>query len=591
MGFCSYSREYSISSYTNIENQFINKYMAMADGDAVKVYIFGLYLCQNVQNEYSLKEAAESLKLSEEQVIDLFKFWEDFDLLEIVSMQPFSVRYFPADYAKGKPKKIRTEKYSDFNKAVQSLLPKKMISSNEFMKYFSVMEEYAIKPEAMLLIIRYCIDLKGDSIPQNYILQVAKNFAAEGVTTVEQIENKLSDYMVQSDDLTSILRSMGSNKKPEPDDYKLLKKWTDSLGFDLSVIVFTASLHKKSNLLKLDETLQELYTNKKFSEAEIRDFLARKTEIRNLTISIAKELGVYCQVIETYTDHFVGKWLAAGYEDSSLISLAKYCFRRDRKSFEKMDELIQKLISIGVISTESIISYMEAEAREQEFLSEILKEAGISRRCNQWDKECLQRWRSWNFSDEMILKAANLAQGKTNPIPYINTVLSSWKTHDIYSLSQLSNLPQRENIYSNKFASKNEELKKKVQNYYFNLREKAKDKAEYYLKLARNDPEFRQNEDAIKQAEIHLGKAEALGGDIDGEAQNLKALRNQRAKILKKLNISEEMLTPQYRCKKCNDTGFDKNGNICECYIQYVTNVSEEKRLDTILDVYSNIDM
>ena len=71
--------------------------MAMAEGDAVKVYLFGLYLCQNVQQEYSLTEAAKSLGLEEKRVIDLFQFWEDFDLLEIVSYQPFFVRYFPAE--------------------------------------------------------------------------------------------------------------------------------------------------------------------------------------------------------------------------------------------------------------------------------------------------------------------------------------------------------------------------------------------------------------------------------------------------------------------------------------------------------------
>ena len=49
MGFCTYSKEFSLSSFTGIENQFITKYMPMADGEAVKVYLFGLYLCQNVQ--------------------------------------------------------------------------------------------------------------------------------------------------------------------------------------------------------------------------------------------------------------------------------------------------------------------------------------------------------------------------------------------------------------------------------------------------------------------------------------------------------------------------------------------------------------
>ena len=317
MGFCSYSKEFSLSSYTNVENQFITKYMPLADGDAVKAYLFGLYLCQNVQGEYTLAEAAAALSLSEEKLVDLFRFWEDFDLLEILSYQPFSVRYFPADYAKGKPKRIKAEKYSDFNRALQSLLPRKMISSNEFMKFFSVMEEYSIKPEAMLLIVRYCIDLKGENIAQNYILQVAKNFAAEGVTTVERIEEKLSDYVVQSGDVASVLRALGSSKKPEPDDYKLLKTWKDDLGFELEAILFTASLVKKGGFAKLDETLRELYANRKYDPAEIRDYLSRKTQIRELTISLAKELGVYCQVVDPYIDNFVSGWLAAGFDDGN----------------------------------------------------------------------------------------------------------------------------------------------------------------------------------------------------------------------------------------------------------------------------------
>ena len=39
------------------------------------------------------------------------------------------------------------------------------------------MEQYSVKPEALILIVKYCIDLKGENISQNYILQVAKNFA------------------------------------------------------------------------------------------------------------------------------------------------------------------------------------------------------------------------------------------------------------------------------------------------------------------------------------------------------------------------------------------------------------------------------
>lgn len=592
MGFCTYSDAFSAASYTNVENQFINKYMAGADGDAVKVYIFGLYLCQNVQAEYTLAEAARSLSMPQEKIVDLFKFWEDFDLLEIVSYEPFSVRYFPADYAKGKPKRIRTEKYADFNKAVQSLMPKKMISSSEFMKYFSVMEEYAIKPEAMLLIVRYCVDLKGENIAQNYILQVARNFAAEGVTTVEQIENKLSDYVVRSGDAAAVLRAMSSSRKPEPEDYKLLKKWTDELGFGMPAILYTASLHKKGTFARLDAALQELYANKKFSEGEIGEYLSRKTQIRSLTISIAKELGVYCQVVDTYTDNFVSGWLAAGYDDASLLQLAKYCFRRGKKSFEKMDELIKKLTERGAVSAESIVAYMEAEAREQAFIGEILQAAGLSRKGNNWDRECLRTWRGWNFSDEMILKAAELANGKTSPIPYMNSVLSSWKAKEIFTPEQIKKEEPQENFYRQRQSEEqDEEFRRKVRNYYFNLREKAEDRAEHFCKLARSDAQFKENEEAVRAADLALAKAEAAGKDAAAERERLQALRSARAEILAQLGITEEMLVPQYRCKICNDTGFDADGNICECYKKFVEDASDDKKLENILDVYSNIEI
>ena len=591
MGFCSYSKEYTNSSVTDVENQFINKYMPIADGDAVKVYLFGLYLCQNVQNEYSLSEAASTLHMQEERVIELFRFWEDFDLVEILSINPFSVRYLPADYAKGKPKKFRGEKYTGFNKALQALMPSRMISASEFMKYFSVMEEFSMKPEAMLLIVRYCIDLKGENISQNYILQVAKNFAADGATTVEQIESKLSDYVLRSGDIVAILRAMRSVKKPEPEDYKYLKKWTEELGFEIPSVLYAASLNKKGSFAKLDDLMCDLYANKKFSESEIKEHIERKTAVRNLTLDIAKELGVYCAVIETYTDNFVSPWLAAGYDDSSLLTLAKYCFRREKKSFEKMDELIRKLLSLGVISADSIADYMESEAREQEFAAEVLRTAGLNRRANNWDRENLRNWRNWNFSDEMILSAAEKAFGKASPIPYINSILSSWKAKNIFSPDRIEEGDRARNPDKTNAEERNEAFRKKVRNYYSNLRERANDRAEYYRRRARGNKAFAENEELIKTTEIGLAKAEAFGEDKTNLVHKLEVLKNERKILLGKLGLTEEMLTPQFRCKRCNDTGFDKNGKICDCYKKFVENASDQKKLETIMEVYSNIEL
>ena len=257
-----------------------------------------------------------------------------------------------------------------------------------------------------------------------------------------------------------------------------------------------------------------------------------------------------------------------------------------------MDELIKKLTERGAVSAESIVAYMEAEAREQAFIGEILQAAGLSRKGNNWDRECLRTWRGWNFSDEMLLKAAELANGKTSPIPYMNSVLSSWKAKEIFTPEQIKKEEPQENFYRQRQREEqDEEFRRKVRNYYFNLREKAEDRAEHFCKLARSDAQFKENEEAVRAADLALAKAEAAGKDAAAERERLQALRSARAEILARLGITEEMLVPQYRCKICNDTGFDADGNICECYKKFVEDASDDKKLENILDVYSNIEI
>lgn len=80
----------------------------------------------------------------------------------------------------------------------------------------------------------------------------------------------------------------------------------------------------------------------------------------------------------------------------------------------------------------------------------------------------------------MVLKAAELSAGKTSPIPYMNSLLSSWKSEGIFNPSQLAaKEPAKENYFRKQQKEERDaEFRRKVQSYYFNLREKAQDIAE-----------------------------------------------------------------------------------------------------------------
>ena len=91
MAFCSFSKEYDENAYTLVENKFISKYLPHADGFAVKVYLYGLYLCKNSSEDYSLSAMAEVLSASEDSIKQAFRFWEDYDLVQVLCNEPFAV--------------------------------------------------------------------------------------------------------------------------------------------------------------------------------------------------------------------------------------------------------------------------------------------------------------------------------------------------------------------------------------------------------------------------------------------------------------------------------------------------------------------
>lgn len=433
MSFCSLAPEFSNRSFTEVENLFLSKYMPSADGTAVKIYLYGLYLCSSSAPVEPEQFAAE-LNLSEENVLEAFAFWEDYGLVRILSRTPFQVQYLPCDDSYGKPRKIRAEKYTDFCKSVQAIFPEKEISTGEYQSYMKFLEEENMKPEALLMIAQYCKDYTQDaSLSSKYILNAARNFIKRGIVTDKQIEREITFYMDGWSELTEVLKALRIRRKYDVADSEYLKRWKSELEFEIGSILYAASQLKRGTMEGLDALLKELYANKRFSKEEIATYLTQKEQIRTTTLTIGKNLGVYMPVVETYSEKYVSPWLSLGYTSDSLEILADYAFRRGKKSFEGMDDLIRELYNLGVVSFESIGDYLRTAAEDDKFLVRLLQACAINRRPNNWDRSSLKNWRSWGFTDEMILKAAESAVGKMNPVPYLSSVLSDWKSKNIFS--------------------------------------------------------------------------------------------------------------------------------------------------------------
>ena len=73
MAFCNFSSEWVQSNTTTIDNVFFNEFLPNAPDNCVKVYLLGLYKCNNpLALDNNLESFARVLNLSTEDIISCF---------------------------------------------------------------------------------------------------------------------------------------------------------------------------------------------------------------------------------------------------------------------------------------------------------------------------------------------------------------------------------------------------------------------------------------------------------------------------------------------------------------------------------------
>ncbi len=258
MSFCNYSKEFLASGKTMIDNVFITNYLPELNSDALKVYLYGLYLCQNPY-EISLDEFCKSINMKKEDVVNIFMYLEEYDLCQISSKEPFSIVYYPISTTIKSVKSTNPEKYTNFNKTLQLLITDRMITASEYRLYMQLLEESSISQEALLVIVKFCVEIKGGKISYKYILKVANDFITRNILTQEGVEKELEYYFKISSTVKELFNKCNFTKKPDFDDFNLYIKWVQKYGFNDNFIIETAQNRKASSMANLSKIIDSIY--------------------------------------------------------------------------------------------------------------------------------------------------------------------------------------------------------------------------------------------------------------------------------------------------------------------------------------------
>lgn len=442
MAFCKFSSECTLNNSTYVDNIFINQFLPTAPDVCVKVYIYGLYKCANPNSYDNTIECFSSeLGLTPQDIEDAFLYWQDLGVVDVILGTSFQVRYNSLKNVLNGTKKFSKTKYSEFNKHAQELIEGRMITSNEYVEYYTIMEVFKVEPKAMLVIIDYCTQIKGKNVGYAYINTVARNWASEGITTYEAVIEKIKSYDVSIGEINKILKVCKFKRQPNVDEQDKFIKWTKDFGFEINTILYVANnlIEKniKINFNKLDLKLTKYYESKKITIEEIVAFEENKSLMFDLAKNVCKSIGVYYENLEIVVEHYISKWLEFGHTENSLITLANYCFKTSIRTLDGLDKIILKLYKLGIVDENAIEQYLLSILKQDNEIKNILKKCGINRKVNSQDREFYKTWKfSWNINNELLDFAISKSKNKNMPMQYLNKILSKWHTENITTIRQ-----------------------------------------------------------------------------------------------------------------------------------------------------------
>jgi len=430
MAFCKFSSEVIANNKIELSNSFVKEFLPNANAECVKVYLYGLFLCNNPANvDNSIESIARVLNMTEEDIVSSFLYWQEMNLVQVLNISPIEIRYLPVKNYSALLHKYNKDKYKNFNIQTQEIITGRMITPNEYQEYYHLIESLHMEPNALIKIIKYCVDLKNENVGYSYILAVAKSWAYEGILTEEDVESRIGDQERSSTDIKLVLKALNIRRTASVEEYQLFLTWIKDFGYPVDTIVFVAKLEKNKmgGMLKLNKTLTRCFEQGLTSKKEIEDYLNSLSNLYDTARVVCAKIGQRYDNLENVIDTYISPWLNLGFEKDCLVNIANYCFKSNIKTLEGMNGLVNRFFKLGILTSESLENYLNKSLEHDDQIKKVLDKLGIIREVNGIDRKLYATWKtSWNISDDLLDYACGLSTDKIQPIQYLNKILSQY---------------------------------------------------------------------------------------------------------------------------------------------------------------------
>lgn len=563
MFFCKLSQGFINNGYTLVENEFLLSHMPAADAVDIKVYLYGMAIANSGQENNSLEKMALALKLSEERILQAYKYWQKIGLVDISASSPPVISYNPVKQALPPIIKYKSKEYSTFVEELYRLFPE-VLSPNSINEFVDLISINKMEINAMLMIIKYCVDYKGEKVSTPYILSVADDWIKKGLTTEEKVNEHITNLEANSEAIRQIFSTLGVKRQANLDDRQLYVKWTKEFGYNLDAILTAArALKRRGGMQRLDRYMDELKNASAFSAVEVAEYAKNKQAIYDLSINVVKNIGGYYASMDIVIETYIIPWLNKGFTREALLTIAKYCFLKNIKNLDGMEQVVENFYKMGLLDKDSINNYIEKQIEIDQKIKSIFEKCNYMGLVTNRDREYYRTWIEWGFDDEIISYVADLAKKNPFPIQTMNRNLGILYQNSIKTLEEA-----KEKLKTQTKALKPSYTPGEEDSYIYNYnkaleiinnrRNLAELKVKNTLDKLRSDKEFSKLENKMGELKFEIAKREAQNKSLGTLPQDFEQVETKYLKRLKELGHTPDDLLIEYSCKECKDTGYIK---------------------------------
>ncbi len=240
-------------SVTVVSNEFIDRYMAAANGEYVKVY---LYVLRHQHEQLDLVQIADALNHTEADIRRALSYWEKTGVLKTKDREQEQLRQETVRVSEA----VAVSAETDNNRQEKKVRPvysqdevNKLASDEEFTQLLYIAQKYLNKVftprecevyaylyaglgmsfELLEYLTEHCVQSGHNSI--RYLETVALSWHEKGLRTVEEAKAYSTGF---TKDSFAVMKAFGlTDRRPGESEKDMIQKWFSVYGFTKDVVL------------------------------------------------------------------------------------------------------------------------------------------------------------------------------------------------------------------------------------------------------------------------------------------------------------------------------------------------------------------